>query len=417
MIIGLSMKEREQLVTFYKLKSGEISQVAAAKMLGFSVRWTRIKFKRFLKKGASGLVHRSRGRPSPKLWNQKEKEFAMSLFQQDFEGFGPTFAAEKLQELYGIKVSREVLRKAMTEYGYWKTKSRKPKYRTRRERKEFFGEMVQLDGSPHDWFESRRDKYTLLVFIDDATSTIPLMKLVPSESTESVMLALQSYVGKYGRPLSLYVDFGSVFSVNVNNDEKDKTTQFKRACNELGIDLIYAHSPQAKGRVERSNRTHQDRLVKELRLAGISTDNEANAFIENVYLPKHNSRYERPARKIGNMHRSINGYSLDEIFCIKDERIVQNDFVIQYKNRILQLTSEQRAVVRPKEYVTVKEQFDGNLKLEIRGFDLNFVELEGRPKKIAKQKTIVNKHHKPSSNHPWRLDYKGIRPHQMKVPL
>ncbi len=177
MIIGLSMKEREQLVTFNLLKSGKISQGAAAKRLGFTVRWTRIKYKRFLREGDAGLVHRSRGRPSPKAWSQNEKKFAMSLFQEDFEGFGPTFAAEKLEEIHGIKVSREVLRKAMSEHGHWDSRQRKSKHRARRERKEFFGEMVQLDGSPHDWFEGRCGKCTLLVFIDDATSKIPFMKL------------------------------------------------------------------------------------------------------------------------------------------------------------------------------------------------------------------------------------------------
>lgn len=412
MIIGLSMKEREQLVTFNMLKSGKISQAAAAKRLSFTVRWTRIKYKRFLKEGDAGLVHRSRGRPSPKSWNQEEKRFAMSLFKEDFEGFGPTFAAEKLEDLYGIKISREVLRKVMVECGYWKARQRKPKHRTRRERKEFFGEMVQLDGSPHDWLERRSDKYTLLVFIDDATSTIPHMKLVPSESTESMMLTLREYIEKYGKPLSLYVDFGSVFSVNVNNADRVKITQFERACNELGIDLIRAHSPQAKGRVERSNKTHQDRLVKELRLAGISDADEANSFIKNVYLPKHNKRYGKPAMKFGDVHRSIKRHKLDDIFCLKEERIIQNDFVIQYKNRVLQLTSEQKAIVRPRESVTVKEKFNGSIKLEIRGFNLNFIELKERPKPTAKLPKVVNKYHKPSSSHPWRLGYKGILTNQ-----
>jgi len=270
------MKERKQFVTFNKLKNGEISQKEAAKMLGLSTRWIREKMQRFLSQGDIGLVHRARGRPSKKKWNTEEREYAMSLFEESFEGFGPTFASEKLKELYNITVNRETLRAAMIEHGCWKAKSRKTKHRERRERKEFFGEMVQFDGSPHDWFEGRNVRCTLLVFIDDATSYIPFMKFVPSESTKHAMCALKDYVERQGIPLSLYVDFGSVFSVNVNNPDRDKITQFKRCCNELAIEIQYAHSPQAKGRVERSNKTHQDRLIKELRLAGISTPEKAN---------------------------------------------------------------------------------------------------------------------------------------------
>ncbi len=226
------------------------------------------------------------------------------------------------------------------------------------------------------------------------------------------MVALHEYVKEHGRPLSLYVDFGSVFSVNVNNPEGEKRTQFKRCCDELGVDVIFAHSPQAKGRVERSNKTHQDRLIKEFRLAGISTLDEANAFIKNTYLPKHNKKYGRPSQKLGNVHRSTKGYKLDEIFCLKDTRILQNDFVVQYKGRILQITQERRTSVRPKESITIKEKFDGTIKLEIRGFNINFIELKERVKAVAKQKIVSNKHHKPSKNHPWRLGYQGVQPVQ-----
>jgi hypothetical protein len=235
MIIGLSMKEREQFVTFSKLKEGVISQKAAAKRLRCSTRWTREKFKRFMAEGAAGLAHRNRGRPSQKAWNKEEKEFAMALFEEEFKGFGPTFASEKISAIYGINVCREVLRKAMIENGHWKAKIKKPKHRTLRDRKEFYGELVQLDGSPHEWFEGSGEKFTLLVFIDDATGKIPFMKLVSGESTENVMLALRSYVENNGRPLALYVDFGGVFSVNVNNPDREKKTQFHRACDETKL--------------------------------------------------------------------------------------------------------------------------------------------------------------------------------------
>ena len=411
MIIGLSMKEREQLVTFNRLKGGEISQAAAAKILSYSIRWIRKKYKRFLKEGDKGLVHRSRGRPSPNSWNQEQKEFAMVLFKESFRNFGPTFAAEKLEELYNIKVSKETMRTSMIEYGYWKASVKKPKYRKQRERKEFFGEMIQLDGSPHDWFEGRYKNYTLLVFIDDATSKIPFMKFVPSESNKSVMLALRDYVEHHGRPLSLYVDFGGVFSVNMNNPDRDKVTQFERACSELRIEVIHAHSPQAKGRVERSNRTHQDRLIKELRLAEISTPEHANEFIEKVYLPKHNNRYAKPASKKGNVHRSIKNYNLNAIFCRKEERTVQNDFTLRYKKRVIQLTNEQKAVPRPKEKVVISEHFDGSLTLSIRNIPLDFIEIRSFKSVIVNEpKKVHEKHFKPALDHPWRRGYKGIPP-------
>lgn len=402
MIIGLSMKERDQLAVFRRLKKGELKQVAAAKSLGLSTRWVHEKFKRYLREGDKGLTHKSRGRPSEKAWNQEKKNFALGLFEESFNGFGPTFAAQKLEEIYGIKISKETMRRTMIQYGHWKAKRKKPKYRKQRERKEYFGEMIQLDGSPHDWFEGRCSKCTLLVFIDDAMSRIPFMKLVPSESTENVMLALRNYIELHGRPLSLYVDFGSVFSVNTNNPEQDKITQFKRSCKELGIGIIHAHSPQAKGRVERSNGTHQDRLVKELRLAKISTIETANEFIQNVYLPKHNAYYAKRPKKEGNLHRSSDNYNLDAIFCIKGERVLQNDFTLQYKKRILQLVSEQRAVVRPKESITVFEHFNGELSLSIRNIKLNFVELNERPTKILPKELRQEKYYKPASNHPWR---------------
>ena len=219
----------------------------------------------------------------------------MSLFEGQFAGFGPTFAAQKLDELYDIKVSKETLRKAMIAEGHWAGKKRKIKHRKRRERKEYYGEMVQVDGSPHDWFEGRGPRCTLINFVDDATSSIPFMMLAPSESNESLMTGLRKYIEMHGIPQSIYVDYGSVFRVNVNNKDHEKITQFERACKELGIIVKHASSPQAKGRVERSHGTQQDRLIKEMRLAGISTIEQANEFILKTYLPKHNKQFAVPA--------------------------------------------------------------------------------------------------------------------------
>lgn len=397
----LSMKEISQVVTFEKIKSGVLSKTAAAKLLKCSVRWVRKKYKRYVESGPIGLTHRTRGRSSPRITNPAHIKLAMDLLRGQFHGFGPTFASEKLEELYHIKLSREVLRKAMIKHSLWHDKKIKSKHRCRRERKEFFGHMVQLDGSPHDWFEGRASKCTLLVFIDDATSWIVHMALTTGETTENAMRELQTYVKTAGRPLSLYVDFGSVFSVNTSNPDRNKITQFKRACNELDIEIIHARSPQAKGRVERSNQTHQDRLIKELRLANISTLEQANCFIRDVYLPKHNALYAVAAAKDGDVHRPIDGFDLTSIFCIKVQRIIQNDFTLQYNKRILQLNSNQRAVVRPKELVTISKHLDGSLSLSIRSIELAFHELFSRPcKDKPEPKPWVPQ--KPAANHPWR---------------
>ena len=411
MIIGLSMKEREQIAIFDRLKKKEITQAGAAKALGVTARWIRKKFKRYELYGDQGLVHLNRNRPSTKRWSQDERALAMSLFEGSFADFGPTLACQKLEELYAIKVSRETLRKAMIVDGHWQGKKRKPRHRKRRERKEYYGEMVQLDGSPHDWFEGRGPRCSLINFVDDATSSIPFMMLAPSESCESVMTAFRKYAELNGLPGSLYVDYGSVFNVNINNQDHDKITQFERACNELGTTIIRASSPQAKGRVERSHGTHQDRLVKELRLAGISTIEQANEFIVNVYLPKHNKQFAVSALKESDIHRSANHLNFDKIFCLKDERKLQNDFTLSYKRRILQLTKHQRAVVRPREVITIHEKFDGVLGLYIRGIQLNYIELKQRPNKPKEAFIVKDRiYRKPAANHPWRGQNRGPLP-------
>jgi len=377
-------------------------------MLGLSIRWIREKLKRFIAEGAAGITHQRRGKPSLRCWDAVQKAFAMNLFDKDFHDFGPTFAAEKLKELYGIKISREALRKAMIAHGYWHGRKRKIKHRKWRERKEFYGVLVQLDGSPHDWFD-KRSKYTLLVFIDDATSAIVWAELALSESTEALMQATKRYVEKCGRPLAFYTDFGSVFSVNTNNPDRIKITQFERACSELGIEVIHAHSPQAKGRVERSNQTHQDRLVKELRLRNISTLAEANKFIAEIYIPRHNKAFAVKAAREGDVHRPITTHNLDNIFCIKEERIVRNDFTIQYKNRPYPTISraEKRLFVPRKmlSYTNILMV----LCLSLYGaFSLIFAEIDHRPVKLYEPILRQPTAHKPVSNHPWRQSYKGI---------
>jgi len=390
--IIMSLKEKERIMVLEQLKRKEINQVTAAQMLGVSPRWVRDIQKNYLANGINGILHKSRGRPSKRAWDVKERNFSISLFLGDFKDFGPTYGAEKLKTLYNIKVSKETLRKELIHEGLWTAGKKKVTYRKRRERKPCVGIMVQLDGSPHDWLESRGPRATLLVFIDDATSELGWLEFAPSESLDAIMKATLKYFKKHGRPLSFYVDYGSVFSVNTNNPEREKITQFERAMKELGVEVIHARSPQAKGRVERVNRTLQDRLTKDMRLAGISTIEAANAFVQSDYIQRHNEMFAEEAAQSGNAHRFVAGLDLHNVFCIKERRVLQNDFTISYKNRQFQLAKHQRAAIRPKEYVIVHEHLDSSISLWIRSIELSFEELKPRPIRIKNAVDYVSKH-------------------------
>lgn len=383
----MSRKEREQISVFEKLITGEMTQAAAGQMLGLSERWIRKKVKRYRIQGCAGLVHQGRGKPSLRRWNDHEQALTIDLLKSEWKGFGPTFVAEKLKELKGVTVSDETIRKMMISKGLWVSGRKGSKHRKWRERKDIIGVLIQLDGSPHDWFEGRGQKCTLLVFIDDATSRLLWLEFVESESFEGVARAAKKYIEKFGRPVSFYVDFGSVFSVNLNNPERDKKTQFERIMKELGIRVSHARSPQAKGRVERANKTLQDRLVKEMRLAGISSMEAANAFIhEGGFIDNHNAKFAVPPAVEGNAHRPTDGYDLYDIFCSREERVITNDFTIHYKRRLLQLEREQSTIIRPKNHVIVSKHLDGEISVSIRSCQLNFKEIGMR--KIRKLSPI-----------------------------
>ena len=402
--ITMSKKEINQISIFEKLVRKEIHQEAAAKILGMTSRQVRNKLRKYRRHGTKSLVHGNRGRPSKVRWDEREKEITIDLLKVEWKGFGPTFASEQLKERFGIKISKETLRKEMNRQGLWEAKKRKVKHRCQRDRKPYEGQMVQLDGSTHVWLElAGIKKHTLLVFIDDATSKILWLEFAKSESLKSLMRSSKNYFMAHGRPNSFYVDHGSVFSVNLNNQEKTKFTQFERAMKELNIEMIHAYSPQAKGRVERVNRTLQDRLIKELKMAGIKTIEEANEFAQNFYIPRHNAKFAVKPQKKDNVHKPINEYYLDEILCLKNERILQNNFVISYNKRLLQLEKEQMTLLFPKNQITVTEQLDGEIVLSIRKTKLFFHEIFERPKiKKQKQKYTTFPLWKPGPNHPWR---------------
>ncbi len=411
----MSKKEIDQITVFEDLKKKVIKQNHAAKFLNLSARQIKRKLKKYRVFGARGLIHGNRGKPSNRKLDLDLVTKALSLIENHYPDFAPTFASEKLEEIHGLIINHETLRIKMTEAGLWLPKKKRVTHRAWRERKAHLGELVQLDGSPHAWFEDRAPACTLLAFIDDATSKILWLEFAYQEATIPIMKATKSYLEKYGRPLELYVDRGKVFKVNLNNPDDDKITQYRRSLNELSIKVIYARSPQAKGRVERLFGTLQDRLVKELRLAEISTMEEANQFVQGIYLHKHNQKFAIEPREKQNFHRSIQGFDLNEIFTQQEERTLTNDFTIAYHHKWYQLVKNQPTLVFPKNTITVLRYLDGNIKLKLRKTNLNFQEILkpiSKPKQILTTVQIIKKPWIPPVDHPWR---KYQTNHQQKV--
>ncbi len=398
--ITMNQKELKQSNVFAQIKEGKITQVEAAAQLRFTDRWVREKMKRYREFNDFGLVHRSRGKASSRRWDQVNERLLTDLLQGAWRGFGPTFAAEKLEELHQIKISREVVRKAMIRAGLWQPKKQRGKHRKRRERRLMMGIMIQLDGSPHDWFEGRAERCTLLVFIDDATSKILWLEFAASESTHALLEATKNYVQKHGIPQSFYTDFGSVFHVNLHNPESIKKTQWELACGQLGITINHAHSPQAKGRVERCNQTMQDRLIKEMRLAGISSIKAANEYLQTSnFIEKHNLKFAVQAAQKGNAHADAQSYDLYDIFSTKETRFLANDFTITFNKRIFQLHAQQKTIIRPKNEIVVKTHLDGTITLWIRQTQLAFNEIHSRSfNHIQEHKRAEYTPRKPSTN-------------------
>jgi transposase len=397
--ITVSRKNVEQAAILERLKNRDITQRTAAAMLKCSVRWVRSKVKRYEHHGIDGLVHRNSGKQSGRKVPAENEGKVLELFNNQLSDAGPTYLSQKVQEFYGVKISNEAVRSILIKHRLWQVNKPRLKHRKRRERRVCLGILIQLDGSPHDWFEGRAPKCTLLVFIDDATSAILWLEFVTGESTEEVMIAAKHYFESSGLPCSFYVDYGSVFSVNTNNPERDKITQFERAMKELGVEVIHARSPQAKGRVERANRTLQDRLVKEMRLHNICSMEDANAFVQYAYIEQHNQLFAVKPTSPDNAHRPVSASILSSALCLKNERILQNDYVIEYQKRLFQLHAEQPTIIRSKDHIMVNHHFDSTIVLSIRKTILNFSEIKSRPVKHQNPKILREPQpYKPSAN-------------------
>jgi len=346
--IVMSMKETERIAVMDNLVAKRIKQKHASRQLGISIRQLQRMVKRYKREGIAGLVHKSRGRIGNKAMKQEKKDQIVLLIRQHYSDFGPTLAAEKLLERYNISVSEEKLRLLMIQEGLWKANQRKKAViHTYRERRSCVGELIQLDGSPHRWFEDRAEPCTLIASIDDATSKIMDGAFMDYEGTFTLFSTTEHYLQTYGKPLSLYVDKHSTFKINrqatVEEELKDllPQSQFGRAMDQLRIELIFANSPQAKGRVERLFATLQDRLVKELRLAGISTKEEGTTYFREVYIPKHNAKFALPPKDPVNMHRVLlPSDDLARILTAQTNRVISKSLVVHYKNTRYQLNTK-----------------------------------------------------------------------------
>jgi transposase InsO family protein len=402
----MSRREINQISVFENLKGKKMKQKEAAKILNLTTRQIRRKLKYYCLYGEISLINKSRGKPSNRQFSEELWMEITTLLKDKYADFGPTLAAEKLQQNHNLVINKESLRQRMIFEGLWKPKQRKVNVHLMRERKDCFGELIQLDGSDHAWFEDRAPKCCLIAFIDDATSRIVHLEFTTGETTENLMKTTWTYLKKHGKPASFYSDRGGVYKVNLNNPNDDKLTQYGRALEELGINHIHARSPQAKGRVERLFGTLQDRLVKELRLKGISIIDEANKYLEEEYIAKHNAMFAVLPKSETNLHQPIVGYDLNSIFCIKEDRKINNDFTIVYKTKWLQLLPKQPTIIYPKETVEVWQHLDRTITIHQNKSTLNFKEILQRPTKptIEKRKEGLKPKNPwtPPENHPWK---------------
>ena len=411
--------ELKRLHVIQKVLERVIKQVEAAEILSLSGRQIRRIVKRIRGEGDRGIVHQSRGRPSNRRTPDKVKNNVIRLYRAQYKDFGPTLASEKLLERDGIGISDETLRRWLLEAGDWKKTRKARGHRRWRERKHHAGEMVQMDGSHHDWFEGRGPWCVLMGYIDDATGKV-FGRFYEYEGTIPAMDSFKRYIQKHGLPMSVYLDRHTTYKSTAKpsiEDELNNTmplSEFERALKELGVEVIHANSPQAKGRVERLFGTLQDRLVKEMRLRGIRTIEEGNRFLKQ-YLPVYNKRFSVRPMESNNVHRCLpKGLNLDAILCIKTERTVRNDFTVAHNKKLYQVEDRTKA-----SKVTIQDQIDGSMRMIYRDQSLRFKEIIERPVREEKAPVMMRRRKpvRPSPNHPWRNFKFGSHKHERGKPI
>lgn len=369
-LLSMSKKELNRLHVVRQIVEKHLTQKKGALELKISERQMRRLVKSFRREGDPGLISKKRGKVSNNRISDEAVNYIIGIVGKKYEGFGPTLAAEKLKEVEKLTVSVEWLRQRMIDHGLWKAKSVKKKaVHQTRERRKKFGELIQIDGSPHDWFEGRRDECTLLVFIDDATGEFMHLRFEETETTEGYAKATRDYIKEYGVPFSFYSDKHGIFRVNhPESVDGENITQFGRMAESLGIEIIYASTPQAKGRVERANQTLQDRLVKELRINNINTIEEANEFLKDYKYKLTDKFAVKPDSNI-NAHRKLTKTEddLDVIFSIHTKRVVSKNLEIRYENNIYRIAVNGANPAMKNSKVTVCKQFDGSVFILYNG--------------------------------------------------
>jgi hypothetical protein len=419
-LLTMTNRELDKLQVIRKILEHRLSWNQGSKLLGLCRAQIGTLCARVRQEGAKGLIHRLRGKVSNHRLDPKILERAIAILRQPlYVGFGPTFANEKLRLApHHLTLSTPLLRRGMIEAGLWKAHRKGSRHRAWRQRRDCVGMLVQLDGSDHEWFEGRGPRCVLMVYIDDATSRILYGEFVDVEDTLTLLRTTRSYLRRHGRPIAFYVDKDSIYKVNrqatIDEELKDMhpITQYTRAMSELGIQVICADTPQAKGRVERSFDTHQDRLVKELRLAGISTKDAANRFLWDVYLPAHNERFSIAPVSDVDAHRPLRTLAnhLDEILSIQTERQLANDYTLRFQNSFFQVLPHKPLRIRPKNKVLFEFRLDGSIHLRFKDVYLPFKAISkpaDRPRLPAdvlaflKPDRVPNR---PPCNHPWRAN-------------
>lgn len=374
----MSSKETQRALRLQEVKSGVITLKKASKLLDLSYPQTKRLWSKFKNEGPKGLISKKRGRKSNRAVPHERRQEIAKIINENYYECKPLFVSEKLEERHNIKFSSEFIRQLMTEYQLWFPNASKASIHQRRERRECEGELVQMDASNHDWFEGRAPKCHLHLLIDDATSRLHGGYFTPEETTEGYFRACLSYFEREGLPVSFYNDKRGTFIVNQGENRGE--TQFARAMKELGIKMIFAHSPQAKGRIERAFGTLQERLIWEMRIANISSIKEANEFLPS-FIEKHNKKFAVESANPFNAHRQLDqSKPLKYILCNKEERKVTKNLEIQYQNMTYQLLpAKGRSDGLKKAKVDVLTTLDGEIRLEHKGQNIEYKRFEGLP--------------------------------------
>jgi len=390
--LTMSAKELNRLEILGRVLERRLTQAQAAEQLGLGVRQVERLCRKLRLDGRQGLVSKKRGRPSNRKLSAALRERALALVQSRYADFGPTLAAEKLDEQHGVIVSVETLRRWMIEVELWVPRSQRTRrVHQPRHRRSCFGELIQIDGCDHEWFEDRAPRCTLLVYVDDATSRLVELRFVQSESTFDYFEATRSYLECHGKPVAFYSDQASVFRVtNSPVRENGGVTQFGRALSELNIDIICANTPQAKGRVERAHLTLQDRLVKELRLAGISTIEGANAFAP-AFIDSYNARFGRDPMSDHDAHRPVRkDEDLEQILCWQEDRKISKELTVHFQGgRYLIEPGPETLELRGRR-CRVHEYYDGRVELRYEGRCLPFTVFEEQ-RRVTLGAIVANK--------------------------